>query len=188
MALKRADVVEAALAILDQYGIADLTMRRLAERLGVQPGALYWHMPNKQSLLAAVSDVIVAQVELPGGDPDWRTWLPEWAQGLRATLLRHRDAAELVSTTRATGLGALDWLSAPRRRLERAGVPASEAADSVQVLVHFVLGQVYEEQTRAQLAELGVSEPPDPEHSQRQFGFGVAVIVAGLAQSLSVGG
>ncbi len=188
MALNRADVVEAALAILDQYGIADLTMRRLADRLGVQAGALYWHMPNKQSLLAAVSDVIVGQVQLPRDDSDWRAWLPDWAGRLRSTLLRHRDAAELVSTTRATGLGALDWLAAPRRRLEEAGVPEGEAADAVQVLAHFVLGQVYEEQTRAQLAELGVSAPPDPEHSERQFGFGVRIIIAGLAQSLRIGG
>ncbi len=184
MALTRADVVEAALAILDQYGIADLTMRRLAERLGVQPGALYWHMPNKQSLLAAVSDVIVAQVEVPGPGAEWRAWLADWARALRRTLLRHRDAAELVSTTRATGLGELDWLAPPRRRLEEAGVPSSDAGDAAQVLTHFVLGQTYEEQTRSQLAELGVSDPPDADASERAFGFGVGVILSGLERSL----
>jgi len=182
MPLHRADVVGAALAILDQYGIADLTMRRLAERLGVQPGALYWHLPNKQSLLAAVSDVIVGEVALPPEGDDWRAWLGQWARGLRQTLLGHRDGAELVASTRATGLGSADWLAGPRDRLIAAGLDGGPASDAVQVLTHFVLGQVYEEQNRAQLAELGVSAPADPRDAERLFGFGVDVIVTGLAR------
>ena len=43
MQLHKRDVVEAAAALLDEYGIADLTMRRLARELSVSPGALYWH-------------------------------------------------------------------------------------------------------------------------------------------------
>ena len=187
MPLHRADVVGAALAILDQYGIADLTMRRLAERLGVQAGALYWHTPNKQTLLAAVSDVIVGEVPVPDDDAqDWQAWLAAWAHALRGTLLGHRDGAELVATTQATGLGGVPWLSGPRDRLVAAGLDPDAAADAVQVLAHFVLGQVYEEQNRTQLAELGVSEPPDRRRSERQFGFGVDVIVAGLAASVPV--
>lgn len=181
MALHRTDVVGAALAIVDQYGIGDLTMRRLAERLGVQPGALYWHLPNKQSLLAAVSDVIVGEVALPPDGDDWRTWLGEWAGGLRRTLLGHRDGAELVASTRATGLGSTDWLTGPRDRLVAAGLGPGAASDAVQVLTHFVLGQVYEEQNRAQLAELGVSEPADAVDAERLFRFGLEVIVTGLA-------
>ena len=51
MALTKRAVVEAAGAILDEFGLADLSMRRVADVLGVQPGALYYHVPNKQSLL-----------------------------------------------------------------------------------------------------------------------------------------
>ena len=54
MQLHKRDVVDAATAILDNYGIADLTMRRLARELDVSPGALYWHFTNKQQLLGAV--------------------------------------------------------------------------------------------------------------------------------------
>ena len=45
--------------MLDRYGLADLTMRRLATELGVQPSALYHHFPNKQALLAAVADEVL---------------------------------------------------------------------------------------------------------------------------------
>ncbi len=61
MRYHRADVVDRALAVLDAYGLADLTMRRLGGELGVQPSALYHHFPDKQSLLAAVADEILAR-------------------------------------------------------------------------------------------------------------------------------
>ena len=54
--LRRGDVLDGAMAILDEYGLADLTMRRLATSLGVQPGALYWHFPTKEDLLLAAID------------------------------------------------------------------------------------------------------------------------------------
>ena len=53
------DVVTAALDILDRQGLPDLTMRRVASALDVQASALYWHFPNKQTLLAALADRIV---------------------------------------------------------------------------------------------------------------------------------
>ena len=62
MQLHKRDVVEAATALLDDYGIADLTMRRLARELNVSPGALYWHFANKQELLGAVADRILEPV------------------------------------------------------------------------------------------------------------------------------
>ena len=59
MRYHRADIVERALAVLDTYGLGDLTMRRLGAELGVQPSALYHHFANKQTLLAAVADEIL---------------------------------------------------------------------------------------------------------------------------------
>ena len=60
MQLHRSDVVAKAAEILDNYGIADLTMRRLARELSVSPGALYWHFADKQELLGAVADRLLA--------------------------------------------------------------------------------------------------------------------------------
>ena len=54
----REDVIAAALGILDQHGLGDLTMRRLGATLDVQPSALYWHFVNKQTLLASIADRI----------------------------------------------------------------------------------------------------------------------------------
>lgn len=179
MSIRRADIVAAALDILDQYGLADLTMRRLGERLGVQPGAIYWHLPNKQSVLAAVSDAIAATIPLPDPALSASDWLREWAQSLRATLLQHRDAAELVLSTRATELCHVDLLAPARARMSReSGIASSEVG--IGVLLHFVLGSVYEEQTRVQLSELGLLPIVDIGQRDATFGSGVRVVVAGI--------
>ncbi|WP_217585232.1 TetR family transcriptional regulator, partial [Microbacterium sp. GbtcB4] len=68
----RESVARAALALLDEVGLADLSMRRIAARLGVQPSALYWHVANKQELLADLADRVTATV-------------PDGAEGVLAT-------------------------------------------------------------------------------------------------------
>ena len=79
MQLHKRDVVEAATEILDSYGIADLTMRRLGRELNVSPGALYWHFANKQQLLGAVADRILESVD--DAPADWRDRITEICGG-----------------------------------------------------------------------------------------------------------
>ena len=59
MQLTRERITEAALAILAEYGLADVSMRRVATSLSVAPGALYWHISNKQELIATMAEEIV---------------------------------------------------------------------------------------------------------------------------------
>ncbi len=179
MALTAERIVNAACAILDAYGLADLTMRRVADSLGVKAGALYWHFANKQSLLAAVADRILAESR---GEEDVSAEddLHQWATNLRSRLLQHRDAAELVASTRATGLGGVDPAEGAREMLQATGIGKEEADPMAQAFVHFVLGHVMEEQTRSQLVALGVVGEFDPVRSQRYFDAGVRVLVAGV--------
>ena len=104
MQLHKRGVVDAATAILDNYGIADLTMRRLGRELNVSPGTLYWHFANKQQLLGAVADRILKAPALakdaPGG---WHDRLSGICTRLRDALLSHTDGAELVSASFAAG-------------------------------------------------------------------------------------
>lgn len=173
MALNKDVIVEAGLRILESFGLGDLSMRRVADSLGVQPGALYYHVPNKQTLLAAIADVILGGVEVPPDGLDPAPWLVGWAHGLRATLLAHRDGAELVSSTVALGLGTVDPAADARQRL--AGSPDAV----VTTLMYFVLGHVTTQQTRSQLGELGVIDHHDPDAAGAEFAQGVDIIVAG---------
>ena len=116
MQLHKRDVVEAATALLDNYGIADLTMRRLARELDVSPGALYWHFANKQQLLGAIADRILEPVDdVPAA---WRDRITGICGRLRDALLSHTDGAELVSASFAAGQSRGDGTAggAARRR------------------------------------------------------------------------
>src|SRR5215471_1694245 len=99
--LHKRDVVDAATTLLDSYGIADLTMRRLARELNVSPGALYWHFANKQELLGAVADRILESVDDVSGG--WCDRVAGSCGRLRDALLSHTDGAELVSASFAAG-------------------------------------------------------------------------------------
>lgn len=171
--------------ILDEYGLPDLTMRRLAAALEVQPSALYWHFPNKQSLLAELSDRIVGEVDARATGPDWAARIRAEASALRAALLAHRDAAELVASTFALGLGsraAQDRLSAA---IAAGGFDEESVQRATAALLHFLLGHVLHEQQRQQYRELGVQvdeamEPRQADSAEAEFTFGVDLLVGGL--------
>lgn len=124
----RDGVARAALALLDEVGLADLSMRRIAARLDVQPSALYWHFASKQELFAELADRITAGI--PQGDDDVFTT----ARGIRDALLAYRDGAELVLSTYALRLGS----SHAQTALEKALGPGS--ADRAAAMMHFILG------------------------------------------------
>lgn len=87
-------IVAAALATLDESGLAGLSMRRVAERLGTGAASLYAYVSGKDELLELVFDELVGQVPLPVPDPArWRTQLTELLLEFHAVLVAHRDAA-----------------------------------------------------------------------------------------------
>src|ERR1700745_1360038 len=103
MALDRAQVVTAAIELLDEVGLDGLTLRRLAQELGVQAPALYWHFKNKQELLDQMMVTIStteAPVELPAPGPAWGEWLAQRAPEIRRSRNSHRDGAMLAASTR----------------------------------------------------------------------------------------
>lgn len=94
------DVITAARCVLREHGLENCSMRRVAAELGVQAGALYHHVPNKQTLLALLADQIVLPV-LRASHTDPATL----CRALRAELLSIRDGAEVVATATAFRLG-----------------------------------------------------------------------------------
>jgi AcrR family transcriptional regulator len=164
--LHKRDVVEAATSLLDSYGIADLTMRRLARELNVSPGALYWHFANKQELLGAVADRILESVgDVPG---DWRARVTGLCMALRDALLSHTDGAELVSASFAAGQS-----DAMARIL--AQLTAS----------YYVLGFTADEQSRLQWDAAGAELPERQsiwsEDATDRFRFGIGLLITGIA-------
>jgi TetR/AcrR family tetracycline transcriptional repressor len=179
----RDDVAQAALRILDDYGLADLTMRRLAAVLEVQPSALYWHFPNKQALLAEVAERIVSPAR-PHAGPDlgWAEVVMAESLGLRDALLAYRDGAEVVSSTFALGIGDSTPRALLRAAFER-GFDPETSARAATALLHFILGHVSHEQQRLQYDSLGVASAEDnpvATADRDAFAFGVALLIEGL--------
>jgi AcrR family transcriptional regulator len=190
--LHKRDVVEAATAILDTYGIADLTMRRLGRELNVSAGALYWHFANKQELLGAIADRILEPVGDVSGD--WRNRVVEVCGRLRDALLSHTDGAELVSASFAAGQsGAMKQIVARLGEAATdAGVADAHAALAARTVVYYVLGFTADEQSRLQWDAAGADLPDEQsvltDEAGDRFGFGLALLVDGIAARRAVVG
>jgi len=169
------DVARTALRILDDHGLPDLTMRRLATALEVQPSALYWHFPNKQTLLAELSDRIVGR--MASGIPvDVRVE----AHALRDALLAYRDGAEVVSSTLALGLGSSLGHDRLTAAITAEGFDADTARRGATTVLHYVLGFVWHEQQRLQYDSLGAREAESSGLESEDFSFGLDLIAGGL--------
>ena len=98
MTVTQADVVRAAVELIDERGLDALTLRGVAARLGIKAPTLYWHVRDKRHLMDLVAEQIAVGSEPPesqepaAGQPVWE-WLGERARWQRAALLAHRDSA-----------------------------------------------------------------------------------------------
>lgn len=183
MRYRRADVVRRAIEVLDTYGLGDLSMRRLAGELGVQPSALYHHFPDKQTLLAAVADEVLRRGRRPvPAGVRWDEELRSVCGSLRDAMLAYRDGAELVATAVALGLGGGQPGSDLYDALRRGGADEQVAAVGSRALLHYVFGHVVDEQTQLQAASIGAIDQELPASSD--FALGLALLVDGLALRL----
>ena len=163
----RDDVVARALRVLDDHGLADLTMRRLGTELGVQPSALYHHFPSKQVLLAAVADEILVRgarsPSLPEGA--WDDRVRAACHTLRDACLAWTDGAEVVATARAFGLGARAPYDELVGVMAAGGVADELAGAAARTLLLFVLGHAMDEQTHRQAGSVGaIDSDPTADH------------------------
>jgi TetR/AcrR family transcriptional regulator, tetracycline repressor protein len=153
--LNRAEVLRAAMTLLDRVGLQALTMRALAGELGVQVGGLYWHFADKQALLDAMSDELLAPVQAPDGSLPWLDQVRELARSVRAATMAHRDGGLLLAgrfspqehTVRTGGLTV--------EVLVRGGITPERAGSASFALLYYILGHAIEEQARLGLIAQG---------------------------------
>jgi AcrR family transcriptional regulator len=142
--LDRDAVIVAALELADERGLEAFSLRRVAERLGVTPMALYRHVEGKDDLLDAMADVLYGELALPDPDRDWWEGLAGLARSTRA-LLRARPWAVplLARPLRGPHQHALD--QALFEALRRAGFSAAEARELHDQLSNMVFALVVPE-------------------------------------------
>lgn len=154
MPVTQQDVVRAAVAAINDNGVAGLTLRGVAARLGVTAPTLYWHVRSKRHLLDLVAEQVLAEdvpgaLEMPAAGQPVVDWLAQRARAQRRVLLAHRDSAQIVAGNRPTP-DALPRIERTLGALVDAGLRPGEALRVLTALGSFILGDVLETQSEAQ--------------------------------------
>jgi AcrR family transcriptional regulator len=211
--LTRERVLHSALAHADAVGLEALTMRTLAEMLGVAPMALYRHVANKDDLIDAMVDVVFMEIGVPAGGGDWRTSMRRRAIAVREALARHRWAVGLMESRRNPGPANLRHHDAVLGRLRAAGFDVRQTAHAYSLLDSYIYGfaltkanlpfdtsEPVGDVAGAMLAPFPANEYPNlveflEEHVlqpvydyEDEFEFGLDVLLGALERTLAKGG
>jgi TetR/AcrR family tetracycline transcriptional repressor len=159
MALQKQQIIAEAIKLLDQEGIEGVTLRPLADRLGVQAPALYWHVKNKSQLLDEMAEAILqeqfTEITPRRADEPWQDWLIAVARRLRAAMLAHREGARVVAGAHIYPAVTLARLSeACIDAIHSGGIDLRQARTIAMTVIHFTFGHVIEEQASPSEAEL----------------------------------
>ena len=208
--LTRERVVAEALTVIAKEGVEALTMRTLAARLGVVPGALYHHVRNKEQLQDLVLDGVLAEVDfhVDHAQP-WTQQIKVLAQRLREVLEQHPGVAALLKTRDPLGPHSLALAEAFLMPLQAAGFPDRGAGLAFFLVVDYTVGfavssprtsvneqRVRDATIRTQLHEFFRSLPPERfpalvalgehvwlDNRDERFAAGLDVLVDGLEQT-----
>ncbi len=155
-ALDLRQIVQAALGVLDELGFDGLTMRSLADKLGIKAASLYWHIRGKQELLGLMADEICAPVHAPDRALPWQRQLAQLGADYRRALLQHRDAARVLAASGApSGPNLLRLTEIVLRTLLDAGFRRKDAAYAGSLLNDYVVMFVLEETRPVEIAPDG---------------------------------
>jgi AcrR family transcriptional regulator len=147
-------ILTEAVAMADEEGLAKLSMRKLAGRLGFEVMSLYNHVANKDDLHAAMVDLVVTEVALHDADEDWRTAMRQHCVATKEMLLRHPWAVMLWVTT-VPGPARFDHMEWELATLATAGLDPDTAHQAFHALSNHVVGY----SLQASLMDLDQNDP-----------------------------
>lgn len=167
--LTRERVVLAAIELADRDGVESLSMRKLAQELGVEAMSLYTHVRSKNDLLNALADAVISQVPIAADGRDWKASLRQMALAARTVMLRHPWAPRAIEAQTAPGPGALRYINAVLGILREGGFSVAQVHHALHILGSHALGfsqnlfddsgDLDPEAAAALAAQLGASHP-----------------------------
>jgi TetR/AcrR family transcriptional regulator, tetracycline repressor protein len=150
MKVNREILARGGLKLLNQVGLEQLTLRRLAVELKVQPAAMYWHFKSKEELIDEMATMVLAegaQTLVPvRKQSEWKAWVVAFGEGLRKTLLRYRDGARMVAGTRLTNTEYMKTAEAVAAQLVEAGFTIRQTVVLLSTVYSYTLSFAIEEQ------------------------------------------
>jgi AcrR family transcriptional regulator len=133
-------VLATAMAMADAGGIGAVTMRRLAQELGVEAMSLYHYAPSKDDILAGITELVIRQIELPVQTGDWKPAIRACAISAHEVLRQHPWACNLLMSGDRILPGRLAMIDAILARLEDAQLPGETLDLAYHALDSHILG------------------------------------------------
>jgi AcrR family transcriptional regulator len=191
-------IVDAAIDLIREEGFVAVSMRRLADRLGVGAMTLYGYVSTKEEVLGAVADRFLSEVALPAGEAlPWEEQVKEVLRSVRRVLTRHPELADIVARQHTNAIAAYRGAEVTLSALQRAGLSDEDAISAFIALLSFTVGFAQRQAQPAQrierLAVIGELPPGDFPHvarvaelmvapdSDRRFEDGLDLFIRGIA-------
>ncbi len=207
------EIGRAALKIVDEEGLRELTMRRLADGLGTGPASLYRHVSSRDDLLVEVADLVLGELDAPDPALHWHDAVEQLAHSLRRVLVGHRGLVVISANAPLLGPNAMRIRELFWSVMDRDGCDPEFAVQTYAAVMHFVVCSAIFSASVAQRgntawggeARSGLNElldllparryptvlkyseyanKPDPEYD---FSFGLRALLNGLSQSQQSG-
>jgi len=207
--LSRQRVLRAAVALADRGGVGSLSMRKLAQELGVEAMSLYHHVASKDDILDGIVDVVFGEIELPSGEAGWKAAMRRRAISAREALRRHPWATALMESRSTPGPANVRHHDAVLGVLRNAGFPVELAAHAYSLLDAYIYGFALQEtslpfstpEETAEVAQSIMAEFPADEYPHlaeiatehvlkpgydygNEYAFGLELILDGLDRAL----
>jgi len=207
--LSRQRVLGAAVVLADRGGVGSVSMRKLAQELGVEAMSLYHHVAGKDDLLDGMVDVVFGEIELPAGETDWKAAMRRRALSAREALRRHPWATALMESRSTPGPANVRHHDAVLGILRNAGFSVELAAHAYSLLDAYVYGFALQETSLPfstpeetaevaqaimagfpageypHLAEIAVEHVLKPGYDYgNEYAFGLELILDGLDRAL----
>jgi AcrR family transcriptional regulator len=208
--LSKERVLRAAVMLADEGGVASLTMRKLAETLGVEAMSLYYYVADKDEILDGMVDLVFGEIDLPSREADWKAAMRQRAISARDALTRHPWAIGVLESRANPGPATLRHHNAVIGSLRQAGFSIALAAHAFSVIDSYVYGfalqtlnlpfdtsEELEKLAEAMLRELPADEYPyltemivdhalQPGYSYaNEFEYGLDLVLDGLERAHS---
>ncbi len=141
-ALTRERVLTEARRQLDEHGLDALSMRALAQRLGVSTMAVYNHVSSKQDLIQGIAQTVVQELHVPSGDGDWCQRLRVCFRALRKICLANPRSIPLIESAEVLHPAIFRPMEITLAALQEVGIDLQEAMRAYFLLTNFTMGQV----------------------------------------------
>jgi TetR/AcrR family tetracycline transcriptional repressor len=164
--LSRSRITQSAIRLLNELGLKELSMRKVADDLLVQPASLYYHVKGKEQLLQLLSDKISSEMVWPDSSLPWREQLLQWGEQFRKVLHGYRDAVELFNSTIGLGYNRIMQIEKLYQMLVSAGFEDKQIPWIASMLKNYVFGFVAEE---ARFVSFADNSDATPEQLSQQY-------------------